>query len=108
MFIFCLFFYLQVTSYTEANIAYEDFQPRELESANLIQMARLDVKVYPRVQSVYKVSFVSKAFQFYFCTNKFSNNSYELRSSLSVEFRELSHLTRDLCQAEKKINVVRS
>ena len=53
-----------MTSYTEANIAYEDFQPRELESANLIQMARLDVKVYPRVQSVYKVSFVSKTLFF--------------------------------------------
>ena len=25
-----------------------------------------------------------------------------------VEFRELSHLTRDLSQAEKKINVVRA
>ena len=49
-------------------------------------MSRFDVKVYPRVQSVYKVSFVSKAFQFYFCTNKFLNNQLPYAKALYVLF----------------------
>ena len=38
------------------NILYEDLKRPQLEVANLIQMPRLNLKVYPPTQSVYKHS----------------------------------------------------
>ena len=43
-------------SYRKDNIYYEDLKPPRLEAANLVQIPRLDLKVYPPVQSVYKHS----------------------------------------------------
>ena len=43
-------------SYRKDNILYEDLKPPQLEAANLVQIPRLDLKVYPPTQSVYKHS----------------------------------------------------
>ena len=60
-----------------------------------------------------KVNAINCWFQAWFlldfndCKARFDTN-FDSLHLLSVEFRELSHLTRDIYQAEKKINVITS
>ena len=45
-----------VTSHQEANILYQEIEAPKLETANLVETPRFQVKVYPKTQSVYKNS----------------------------------------------------